>query len=90
MWLIGHECKCGNILSWVILIDWGLDQEKNWKHVRKEDKEKRSLYKYPHNYGGYVEQQYLPDSLKGKKYYVPKDNGYEKTIKEIRQRKGKK
>mgnify|MGYP002513909501 CR=1 FL=1 len=46
-------------------------------------------YKYPHDYGGYVEQQYLPDSLKGKKYYIPKDGGYEKTIKEIRKRKGK-
>ena len=30
-------------------------------------------YKYPHNYeNGYVEQQYLPDTLKGKQYYQPK------------------
>ncbi|GGI40191.1 replication-associated recombination protein A [Mammaliicoccus stepanovicii] len=30
-------------------------------------------YKYPHNYeNGYVEQQYLPDTLKNKKYYQPK------------------
>lgn len=28
-------------------------------------------YKYPHDYGGYVEQQYLPDSLKDRKYYTP-------------------
>ncbi|MBR2404476.1 MAG: replication-associated recombination protein A [Clostridia bacterium] len=29
-------------------------------------------YKYPHNYpGSYVAQQYLPDSLKDKKYYNP-------------------
>ena len=34
-------------------------------------------YKYPHDYGGYVEQQYLPDKLKGKVYYNPKNNGYE-------------
>lgn len=41
-------------------------------------------YKYPHNYrGAYVKQQYLPDKLKNKKYYNPKDIGYEKQIKEI-------
>ena len=41
-------------------------------------------YKYPHNYpGAYVVQQYLPDKIKNKKYYHPKDIGYEKTIKEI-------
>ncbi len=56
----------------------------------KEDKANSRQYKYPHNYGGYVEQQYLPDSLKDKVYYVPKDNGYENEVKEIRDRKGKK
>lgn len=31
-------------------------------------------YKYPHDYdGGYVKQQYLPDKLLNKKYYIPKD-----------------
>jgi len=30
-------------------------------------------YKYPHDYeGGYVEQQYLPDKIKDKKYYIDK------------------
>jgi putative ATPase len=30
-------------------------------------------YKYPHDYeGGQVEQQYLPDKIKDKKYYMPK------------------
>ncbi len=56
----------------------------------KEDKANSGNYKYPHNYGGYVEQQYLPDSLKDKVYYIPKDNGYENEVKEIRKRKGKK
>ena len=56
----------------------------------KEDKAASRAYKYPHNYGGYVEQQYLPDSLKDKVYYVPKEIGYENTVKEIRKRKGKK
>lgn len=31
-------------------------------------------YKYPHNYGGYVKQQYLPDSLKDRKYFTRKEN----------------
>lgn len=35
-------------------------------------------YKYPHDFGGYVKQQYLPDELKSKIYYVPKENGREK------------
>ena len=59
-------------------------------YASKEDKAISKTYKYPHDYGGYVEQQYLPDGLVGRKYYVPSDNGYEKTVKEIRKRKGKK
>ncbi len=56
----------------------------------KEDKANSRLYQYPHDYGGYVEQQYLPDSLKDKIYYTPNDRGYEKEVQAIRQRKGKK
>lgn len=37
-------------------------------------------YKYPHNFGGYVKQQYLPDELKNKRYYVPLNNGREKNL----------
>ena len=47
-------------------------------------------YKYPHDFGGYVEQQYLPDSLVGSVFYRPTDNGFEKRVKEIRMEKGKK
>lgn len=63
---------------------------RNAVYASKEDKAIAKTYKYPHDYGGYVEQQYLPDGLVGRKYYVPSDNGYEKTVKEIRKRKGKK
>ena len=36
-------------------------------------------YKYPHNYpGGWVAQQYLPDELVGRHYYVPSGNGEDK------------
>jgi putative ATPase len=38
-------------------------------------------YKYAHDYPGhFAEQQNLPDSLQGKRYYTPSDQGYEKTI----------
>ncbi len=48
--------------------------------------EKISGYKYPHDYGGYVEQQYLPDDLKDAKFYVPSDHGYEKVVKDRQER----
>ena len=28
-------------------------------------------YRYPHSYGGWVDEQYLPDELSGRQYYVP-------------------
>jgi putative ATPase len=38
-------------------------------------------YKYAHDYPGhFVKQQNLPDSLKGKHFYIPSDQGYEKQI----------
>lgn len=40
----------------------------------------RKGYKYPHDYGGYVVQQYLPDKLKDKKYYQPLNNGIEQKL----------
>ncbi len=39
-------------------------------------------YKYAHNYPkNYIKQQYLPNELIDKKYYIPTENGYEKNIK---------
>ena len=38
-------------------------------------------YKYAHEYEGhFVEQQNLPDAMKGKRYYFPTDQGFEKTV----------
>ena len=34
-------------------------------------------YKYPHDFGGWVEQQYLPDELVGHQYYKPRPLGQE-------------
>ena len=53
------------------------------KHLRTDSPD----YIYPHDYkGAFVVQQYLPDKLKNKKYYHPKDIGYEKQIKETYER----
>lgn len=50
-------------------------------HIKTNSKD----YKYPHNYkGSFVKQQYLPDELVGRKYYIPKNTSkYECSIKEI-------
>ncbi|MGF7145241.1 putative ATPase [Anaerotaenia torta] len=40
-------------------------------------------YLYPHDYENhYVKQQYLPDEIKDRVFYVPSDNGYEARIQE--------
>jgi putative ATPase len=40
-------------------------------------------YKYPHDFEkAIVAQSYLPESLKGKKYYNPTERGFEKDLKE--------
>lgn len=56
----------------------------------REMKAAREKYLYPHDFGGWVEQQYLPDSLKDKVYYAPTDNGFEKTVKDLRRQKKQK
>ena len=48
----------------------------------KGNDEKVSGYKYPHSYGGWVKQQYLPDEIKDAIFYEPTENGFEKVIKE--------
>jgi len=40
-------------------------------------------YKYAHDYeDAYIPQDYLPEKLEGRTYYVPTDRGFEKTIKQ--------
>ena len=50
-------------------------------HLKTNSKD----YKYPHNYkGSYVKQQYLPDELVSRKYYIPKvTSKYEANLKNI-------
>lgn len=52
------------------------DHLKNYNYAN----EKRKKYKYPHDYGGFVEQQYLPTEIATHVYYTPSSNGAEKNI----------
>jgi putative ATPase len=59
------------------------DATSNKKSINMNDNSNRKQYLYPHDYkGGYVKQQYLPDSNINAKYYCPKNFGYEKKIKD--------
>lgn len=42
--------------------------------------DEKQPYKYPHDFGGYIKQQYLPDKLKDRTYYIPSENGREKGL----------
>ncbi|MFI3229293.1 MAG: replication-associated recombination protein A [Bacillota bacterium] len=50
-------------------------RDKNFKGV------KDTSYKYPHDFGGYVDQNYMPTSLQYERFYTPSTNGYEKYVK---------
>jgi putative ATPase len=40
-------------------------------------------YRYPHSFpGAFVEEEYLPDKIKKRRFYRPTDRGYEKAIRE--------
>lgn len=50
------------------------------KNHPSTNKDGHGSYIYPHNFGGYVKQQYLPDKIKNKIYYTPLSNGKEKNL----------
>ena len=55
---------------------------RDYHYNEDNDLERMTGYKYAHDYPNhYVEQQYLPDGVKGG-FYVPGDLGYEKEIKD--------
>ena len=57
-------------------------------HLKDNNRDAEALghgedYKYPHSFDRHwVEQQYLPDALKGRRYYEPGTLGYEARVKE--------
>ena len=51
---------------------------RNYHYTADEKKSAAAKpYLYPHDFGGYVKQQYLPDKLKDKEYYFKGQNGEE-------------
>jgi putative ATPase len=44
-------------------------------------------YLYPHEFeGAVVEQEYMPEALRGRRYYFPTDRGHERRLKEFMER----
>ena len=46
-------------------------------HLKSRPLKSESAYLYPHDHGGHVVQQHLPELLAGARFYVPKEAGYE-------------
>ncbi len=72
--------------SAIIAIDEALNDIRrgNTGNVPNNIKTTSPDYKYAHNYKNHiVKQQYLPDNLKGKRYYIPQDNKNEMVLKGI-------
>lgn len=56
-------------------------------HADSKGEERPQGYKYPHDYPAhYVKQQYLPDGLKGKRYYFYGENRTEQAAKEYHEK----
>lgn len=48
-------------------------------------------YRYPHDYPNYwVDETYLPENIKNRKYYIPKNNNYEKNLDKVDKERRKK
>ena len=59
-------------------------RKNNTGNVPNNIKTNSTTYKYQHDYHKYlVEQQYLPDNIKNKKYYNQKNNNYENNLNKI-------
>ena len=80
-----YACEAPKSNSVVVAIDkakydvehFGTDKVPN--HLKNHPTlDHKVPYKYPHDFGGYVYQQYLPDAIKDHIYYIPSQNGREK------------
>lgn len=91
-----YLCTAPKSNSSKVAIDQALQTVRSMKHISvpahiADTSHRRSTellgkgagYKYPHRYGGYVEQQYLPDELKNSSFYQPGSNGYEQKIQDF-------
>lgn len=58
----------------------------NTGNVPNHIKTSSTTYKYPHDYpNSWINQEYLPNNLKGKKYYHKKNNKYEENLNKLHQ-----
>lgn len=67
-------CEAPKTNRVVVAMNMAIDDAKNHPDDNipdylKNHTEASKRYKYPHDYGGWVEQQYLPDSLKDRDYF---------------------
>ncbi len=72
-----YVCQAPKDNRVVVAIEQAQDDALNHSDDRipeylKNHTEASKDYKYPHDFGGYVEQQYLPDSLKNRQYFADK------------------
>lgn len=84
-----YACEAEKSNSVVVAMDLAREDAENVKddnvpdylknHPSTNDT-KHIKYKYPHDYGGYCEQTYMPASLKTRVYYIPSKNGREKNL----------
>ena len=57
-------------------------QLQNMHYDGEDNPNKGQFYLYPHDYPGhYVKQQYLPDEIRNRRYYIPSDNKNEQAAK---------
>ena len=86
-----YACEAEKSNSVVVALNFAKDDAENIKDDNVPDYLKNHMisgsnprcetkYKYPHDFDGYVEQQYMPDSLKNRVYYKPSKNGKEKNL----------
>ena len=85
-----YACESDKSNSVIIARDLAQNDAKNLKTVTIPNAIKNhpstnddgtGEYKYPHDFGGYVYQNYMPKELVGKVYYTPQNNGAEKNMK---------
>ncbi|MBS7401070.1 MAG: replication-associated recombination protein A [Eubacteriales bacterium] len=79
---IVYVCRAPKDNRVVVAMDRAIDDALNHADDKipeylKNHTEASKFYKYPHDFGGYVEQQYLPDSLKDRVYFDEKKNKME-------------
>ena len=81
-----YVCEADKSNSVVVAMDMAKDAISRVKddtvpqrlRVQAYREDKCGDYLYPHNFGGYVKQQYLPDEIRDEEFYKPGNNGCEK------------